>query len=66
MTLQPLSFRVQPCDIGSQASAPWRSVLSGKIYETDAEMVTYLKELKPVFWDKTLEVFKDRNATRYA
>ena len=32
----------------------------------DAEVLISLVEAKPVLWDKTLEIYKDRNATRKA
>lgn len=32
----------------------------------DAEVLISLVEAKPVLWDKTLDVYKDRNATRKA
>ena len=34
--------------------------------EVNAEVLISLLEAKPVLWDKTLEIYKDRNATRKA
>lgn len=34
--------------------------------EIDAELLICLVEARPVLWDKTLDIFKDRNKTRDA
>ena len=41
-------------------------IMAEEEFEIDNELLIYLVQERPVLWDKTLDVFKDRIATRNA